>query len=151
EPVHALELVARSARSVDKQGALVDAVNGPLDLHATIQQRNLALDDALAMRQVLRQQAQLEALLENEDEIDPVKEEAMRQLELLYQHEKQHSSKVRDTAAKASDAVGKAIKRLSRRLAASLNADRSPNHVLHSFADHLNRYLLVPSGRWGGH
>src|ERR1051326_8459916 len=141
EPVHALELAARAAVSTDQHGGAMalDGVHGPLELQATIQQRSLALDDALAMRHVLRQQAQLEALLENDDEIDPVKEEAMRQLEILYEHEKRNSSKVRDTAAKASDAAATAIKRLCQRLAATVQADGSPCRVFRSFAEHLHR------------
>jgi hypothetical protein len=47
--------------------------------------------------------------------------------------------------------VTRAIKRLHARLAQAADAKGLPHPVLRSFALHLHEYLLVPSGRGGGH
>ena len=86
EPIHALDLAVRVAPPSSK-GACISEIVDPetgqmvyLEKHARIQERSLALDDALTMRAVIRQQNELEALVEQEDIIDPVKQEAYREL-----------------------------------------------------------------------
>jgi hypothetical protein len=67
EPIHALAL---EARSIDGQHGGADEI---------IQQRSLGLDDAETILRLRRQQRALAAMLEDEQEIEPVKAEARRE------------------------------------------------------------------------
>jgi hypothetical protein len=156
EPIHglalALEIKARYGQP-DGTAEIPDPMSGrlvPIAHNATMQERSLGLDEAEAVRNLRRKQRELEALLEDEDQIEPVKAEAERGLEAIYQLQKHNAPRIRTSAEKAADAVGKAIKRLYRHLANSLDTHGNPHTVLRSFAEHLKQYLLVPSGRCGG-
>jgi hypothetical protein len=154
EPVHALDLCTRlngSERSGSAIAELVDPATGRVTLveaQARLQERSLALEDAQTMRAVLRTQNQLEALLEDEDQTEPTKREAERELIALYDYETKHSHRTRDSAQRAADAVGKAIKRFYEHLAVAVEADGRPHPVLRAFAEHIRQHVLVPSGRW---
>ncbi len=71
EPIHAVAL-ALKAREMGGQAPGAAEV---------IQQRNLGLDDAAAVRALWRRQRALEAVLEDDQETEPVKAEALRELE----------------------------------------------------------------------
>ena len=153
EPIHALNLCARLA-APQRKGAgiseLVDPLTGqvtPLHVEASLQERGLALDAAETMRAVLRTQNELEALLEDEDTIEPVRREAERELIALYEYEAKHSRQARDNAQRASDAVGRAIKRFYNHLSAAVDSTGAPDPVLRAFAEHIRVHLLLPSGR----
>ncbi len=151
ETIHALDLATRIAVITGKQVGITEIVDPKtgfkayLDGLARVQERSPALDDALAMRQVIRQQNDLEAMIEQEDTIDPVKEEAYRELVVLYNYEDKHSRRVLDSAQKAAHAVRTAIKRFHQKLSVACQADGTPNQVLRSFAAHIDQYLLAPS------
>jgi hypothetical protein len=153
EPIHALDLATRIAAIHGKKigiAEIEDPETGKkvlLENHSRLQERSLALDAAQAMRAVLRTQNELEALVEDEDQIGPVKAEAYRQLIALYDFETKNSQKVRDSAAKAADAVGRAILRFHQRLGKAIDPQGHPHSLLRSFADHLEQHLLLPSGR----
>jgi len=155
EPIHALDLAARLSVPDRKNpgiAELVDPATGrvvPLPSDARIEERGLALEDAQTMREVLRTEEQLEALLEDEDQVEPVRREAERELIALYDYETKHTRTIRDNAQKATDAVGRAISRLQGHLAEAVGASGEPNLVLRSFAEHLRERLLLPSGRGG--
>jgi hypothetical protein len=150
EPIHALDLATRIAVLNGKQvgmAEIVDPKSGQkvyLENHARIQERSPALDDALEMQSVLRQQNRLEDLLE-QDPVEPIKEEVERELIVLYDYETKHSGRTRDSAQKAVHAVRTAIKRFHQKLLKARDAEGLPNQVLRSFATHLNDYLLLPS------
>src|SRR5262249_25318133 len=155
QPIHglalALEIKALCGRA-NGSSEVADPILGrfmPVAPNAILQQRNLGLDDAEALRNLHRKQQELEALLEDEDQIEPVKEEVQRELEAIYHFQKHNASRIRTSAEKAADAVGKAIKRLYRHLAGAVDAQGNPHAVLRSFAEHLKEYLLLPSGRCG--
>jgi hypothetical protein len=101
-------LLTRVAASERKQACimqLADPSSGQavlLDRDARIQERNLGLDAAETMRATLRSQEQLEAILDDEDTIEPVRREAERQLIELYDYEKNNSRQVRNSAQKPS-------------------------------------------------
>jgi len=71
EPVHAVAL-ALKAKEMGGQAP------GPAEV---IQQRSMGLDDAASVRALWRRQRALEAVLEDEQESEPVKAEALRELE----------------------------------------------------------------------
>jgi hypothetical protein len=137
EPLHALAL-ALEARSLDGQPGGADEI---------IQQRSLGLDDAETIRRLRRQQRALEAVLQDEREIEPVKAEARRESEEIAEFLRKNSWRSRDSAQKCVRAVSMAIKRLHAHLARSLDADGKPHPVLQAFARHLYAHLLIPSGR----
>jgi hypothetical protein len=151
EPIHTLDLATRVAVSNGKQVGLseiVDPETGEkayLEGNARVQERSPALDDALTMRAVLRQQEQLEALLERRDTFEPVREEVERELKVLYNYERKHSRQARDNAQRAVRAVRMAIKRFYEKLLNARDEQGRPNPVLRSFAAHLEKYLLRPS------
>ncbi len=157
EPIHALDLCTRLAfpNRSDSSGIaeLVDPETGrvkPLEAQSRIQERSLGLEDAETMRTVLRTQNQLEAVLEDELLSDQVRRATERELIALYDYEKEHWQTVRDSAQRAADAVGRAIKRFFAHLASALDASGKPHAVLRAFAEHIRAHLLVPSGRCCG-
>ncbi len=100
----------------------------------------------------LRQrEEQLQAIIEDEDQIDPVKEEAIRELKEIYEWQNKNPWRTRDNAQRCVRAVTMAIKRLHKRLAQATIMHGRPDPVLRAFADHIHRYILVPSGRGGIH
>ena len=141
EPIHAVAL-ALKARSMSGQGA------GALEL---IQQRSLGLDDAEAVRALWRQQRVLERVIEDEREIEPVRAEAVRELEEITEFLRENPWRSRHGAERCVRAVTMAIKRLHTRLAGAVDAEGKPHAVLQAFARHLYEHLLIPSGRGGWH
>src|SRR5207249_3992091 len=83
-PIHAVDLMAKIPEIYRHQlgiAQLSDPITGksaPLSSDARIQERSLALDDAQTMRALLRKEKELEAILDSEDESEPVKAEALR-------------------------------------------------------------------------
>jgi hypothetical protein len=143
QPIHGLALALRTrAFYFLRPAAQTDtSIDGP------VQQRSLALDDAVALHALRRKQLELEAILDDDDQIEPVKAEALRELEQIYAFQEKHPAQARDTAQKAVHAVRTAILRFHGHLAKALAADGAPHPVLRPFAAHLEQYLLVPSGR----
>jgi hypothetical protein len=116
-----------------------------------IQQRSMGLDDAAAVRALWRRQRGLERVLEDDRESEAVKAEALRELEEITEFLRKSPWRSRGGAERCVRAVTRAIKRLHARLAQAADAKGLPHPVLRSFALHLHEYLLVPSGRGGGH
>ncbi len=141
EPIHAVAL-ALKAREMSGEAA------EPADL---VQQRSLGLDDAAAVRALWRRQRELERVLEDDDAIEPVKAEALRELENVTEFLRKSLWRSRGGAERCVRAVTAAIKRLHAHLAAAVDAEGNPHVALQAFARHLHEYLLIPSGRGGGY
>ena len=141
EPIHAVAL-ALKAREFGGQAL------GPAEL---VQQRSMGLDDAAAVRVLWRRQRALERVLTDEQESEPVKAEALRELEEITEFLRKSPWRSRGGAERCVRAVTRAIKRLHARLAGAVDAKGLPHPVLRAFALHLHEYLLVPSGRGGGY
>ena len=58
--------------------------------------------------------------------------------------------KLADSASRAADRVGKALRRLHRDLAGATSPSGEADAVLRAFGDHLHRHVLVPSTRYAG-
>ena len=110
ESILALDLVTQVAAANREHGGMAEIVDPAtgrrlaLQSDARLQERALSLD-AKTMRTVLRRQEELEALVEQDDEVEPVKEEAYRELIALYDYEKRNGTRVRDGAAKRAGCV----------------------------------------------
>jgi hypothetical protein len=157
QPIHALDLIAKIPELYRNQLGLAQITypdNGKsttLESHARIQERSLALDDAQVLRAILKKQQELEAILDDESESEPIKQEALRELEAIIQFQKQHGKRSQTNSQRAADSVRKAIIRFHQRLSKTADAKADPNHVLARFAAHLENHLLIPSRRYSGH
>jgi hypothetical protein len=154
QPIHGLDLITKIPAFYRKHlglAEIVDPTTGKkacLQSDARLQERNLGLDDAQALRAILRKERELEAIIDDPDESEPIKAEALRELEALALFQKQNSQRTHNNAQRAVDSVRKAITRFHRSLLRS--ADNKANPILGQFAAHINQYLLIPSGRYSG-
>lgn len=141
EPIHAVAL-ALKAKEMGRQAP------GPAEV---VQQRSMGLDDAAAVRALWRRQRALEAVLEDEQESEPVKAEALRELEEVTEFLRKSPWRSRGGAERCVRAVAMAIRRFYSHLAGAVDAQGEPHPVLRGFAGHLREHLLTPSGRGGDH
>jgi hypothetical protein len=157
QPIHALDLMAKIPELYRRQLGLAPLASptagrvSAVESGARLQERSLALDDAQSMRALLKKQKELEAILDDDSECEPVKAEALRELEALYQFQKKHARTSRDSAQNAADAVRLAIQRFQRRLYGAVDMNGRPNPVLRGFAEHIEKYILIPSARYSRH
>jgi|SRR5947209_10110053 len=158
EPIHGMALEIKSMAYFGKpaRGAgmaeIVDPRTGrPVVLanDAIFQERNLGLDDAEAAAALREKQLELEAILDDEDQIEPVKAEVTRELLEIYDYQKRNPAQHKDNVERAVRAVRRAITRLHQRLARAVDAQGRPHAILRPFASHLGKYLLIPSARYG--
>ena len=133
EPLHAVPL-ALQARENSRHPAAPDEAQ---------EQRSMGLEDAAAVRALWRRQRELERVLEDRREIEPVKAEALRELEEITEHLRTSPWLSRHGAERCVHAVSTAITRFHARLT------RSVDPVVQDFAQHLYEHLLLPSGRGG--
>jgi hypothetical protein len=139
KPIHALAL-ALDARTL----------SGPIPVAAeVIQQRYLGLDEAGAVRSLRRRERELEAVLDDEEEPEPVKAEALRELEAIADFMRNNPWRSRDSVQKCAQAVSTAIRCLHGHLAGAVDSDGKPDPVLQAFAWHLEEHLLIPSDGGG--
>jgi hypothetical protein len=147
EPVPALELAGRlaGARRGEKRGVPAGLADG-----VVVQQRSLPMDANAISRQLWRKQRQLETVLEDDGESEPVKAEAQRELETLLKVKSDPLRNSADISTRAAQTVRRSIRRLHRRLADAVDAEGRPHRILRAFAAHLETCVLVPSRRWAG-
>jgi hypothetical protein len=156
EPIHALDLnlrVREMERTFSGISGVVDPASGKavlLEKNARIQERSAGLSDAETLRILREKESELEAILEDEDESEPVKAEAMRELEAIAKYRQQQDRRGTDSAQKAARAVRMAITRFQKRLAVAVDTGGNPHPVLGPFAAHLRQHLLIPSARYSG-
>jgi hypothetical protein len=117
----------------------------PIDEAQTVQQRAMGLDDAETFRALRQKQKELEQIVDDRGQIEPVRAEAMRELQEIYEFQRRTPWRTRDCAQKTVCAVRRAIARFRQRLAESKDARGRPQPVLRAFARHLDKYLVVPS------
>ena len=139
KPIHALALALDARTAFGQAPGAAEA----------IQQRYLGLDEAEAVRNLRRRERELEAVLDDDEAIEPVKAEALRELEAIYDFMRKHPWRSRDCVQKCARVVSLAIRCLHARLAAAVDAEGKPDPVLRAFARHLNDHLLIPSDGGG--
>src|ERR1043166_213617 len=157
ETIHALDLAAKIPEIYRRQlglAEITDPATGkvvPLQSGARLQERSLALDDAQAMRAILRKEKELESILDDDSASEPEKAEALRELEAIAQFQRQHGQRSRDNAQRAADSIRKSIKRFHRHLVQAGKTDTHRNSVFTQFAEHIGSYILVPWRPSSGH
>ena len=98
-----------------------------------------------------RRQRALEAVLEDDQESEPVKAEALRELEEVTEFLRKSPWRSRGGAERCVRAVAMAIRRFHSHLAEAVEAQGEPHPVLQAFGRHLREHLMTPSGRGGDH
>ncbi len=151
EPIHGLALTLKAAALYGRRRGLdelPDPLTGELALigqEAWLQERSLGFDDLETAGALRRKQLALEALLDDKSQIEPVHQEALRELEAIYKFQAKNPCRTTDAAQKAVRAVRMAINRLQLHLAKSVDAAGNPHPLFRPFAAHLDRHLLAPS------
>ena len=156
QPMHALDLCA-AIREIHRGQPGVEHIADPatgkatlLTRDARLQERALGLEDAETLRALRRKEKELEAILDDDDESEPVKQEALRELEAIAEFQRKHGRGTEDSAQRAVRAVRRAIIRFHQNLTTALDINGNPHPVLHPFAVHLEKHLLIPSARYCG-
>jgi hypothetical protein len=136
EPLHAVAL-AFKAREWGGRATPDDAV----------EEGSMGLKDADEVRALWRRQHELERILADSSEIEPVKAEALHELEYVSYCLRNNRWLSAHGAERCVRAVTAAIKRFYGHLLDSVDAEGRPHPVLRDFAAHLRSHLLSPSGR----
>jgi hypothetical protein len=137
EPLHAVAL-ALKAREASIHPAAPDELN---------QQERMGLPEAGAARELWRRQVELERVIADRHQIEPVKAEALRELEEVSNLMRSNHWLSCHGAGRCVRAVSAAIKRFHAHLVEAVDAEGRPAPVLQGFARHLYHHMLVPSGR----
>src|ERR1039458_5253177 len=140
EPLHGVALALKAREAAEKPP-------GPDEV---LEERSMGLEDAAAVRALWRRQRELERVLKDRLEIEPVKAEALRELEEITEHLRQSPWLSRHGAERCARAVTAAMKRFHAHLARTVDAEGQRHPVLLAFARHLFEHLFIPSGRGCG-
>jgi hypothetical protein len=154
QPVHGLDLAARIPAIYRRHLGLPEIMapatgkSAPLESHARLQERSLGLDDAQALRAILRREKELQGILDDSDASEPERAEALRELEAIFEFQKRHGRRAAGNAEKAARAVRAAIARFHQHLRAATDAAGKPHPVLVPFAAHIETHIMIPSARY---
>ena len=126
--------------------------------HPDFRQNLLALDSQLLQArhaEVLRQKVkQLEAILDDEDQTEPVKAEALRELANLYSLQDAAQSEITQSTESIGHLILSSLYRLYLSIAdgpALKTEHTDPQNPVRPFARYLLRHVLIPSIRLSGH
>jgi hypothetical protein len=158
-PFHALELAVgpaggpacvglrRGEGGGGGEGAVLKEV---LDVGGIVQERSAALDEREAREALMEQRRRLEAVANDEKGAALKRAAARRDIEAIEKFLRSEPQRPTDEAQRAVRAVRMAIKRFYQNLLTAVDERGRPDRVLGAFADHLERHLLIPSGRFSG-
>jgi hypothetical protein len=121
-----------------------------LDVGGTVQERSASLDEREARQALMEQRRRLEAVARDETAPERKRAAAQRDIEAIVKHLRSEPRRPTDEAQRAVRAVRMAIKRFHRNLLAAVDERGRPDRVLAAFGEHLERHLLIPSGRYSG-
>jgi hypothetical protein len=154
QPIKKLSLAVNysASRSAGSGGVEVfDPATGQLDLPSSseaVHQLSLAADDLEARRACQARGRQLAEAIRDPRKTKAAREEARAELEQITAYLAKDSRQLRDATKAAGDAVRSAICKLLRNLVAGSGSASSPRSVQREFARHLQRHLVIPSGRY---
>jgi hypothetical protein len=154
EPLKKLNLAAKFSSPKAKARVSIEVYNpatGSCDPPASaepVHQVSLAADNNEARRAYQERARELKDTIDDPTETEGAKEAAREELQDIIDHLSKDSRQVRDSTKGAGDAVGKAIKRLLDSLSKPGGSAASPQSVRREFAEHLQRYLIIPSRRY---
>ena len=140
-PISAHELAMR----VHKQSSLHE------DFQQEMPWIQVTEDRAAAEKFLLARQQQLEAILEDDLQFEPVKQEAMRELRQIHVHQAQTFLELSEAVRRTREIVDKMLLRLHGALTKANDPRGNPHPVQRAFAMHLLFYLFMPSILAGGY
>ncbi len=111
----------------------------------------MAEDRSLAEKMLLHRQQQLEAILEDPRQIEPVKHEVMRELQTIHEHQAETFLELSHAVRRTADVVDRMLLRLHGTLTKAADPLGNPHPVQRAFALHLLFYLFMPSIQAGGY
>jgi hypothetical protein len=112
---------------------------------------HLPEDRVMAEKLSLLRQEQLEAILHDDLQFEPVKHEAMRELEQIHAHQGEAFLEFSQEIHRTTDFVDKMLLRLHGALTMANDPLGNPHPVQRAFAMHLLFYLFVPTILAGGY
>jgi hypothetical protein len=154
ERVKKLNLAAKYSLPRSKGGGGIEIYDPATGRHEPpasmepVHEAALAADDDEARRAYQARARELKETLDDPTETERAKVAAREELEAIAAHLSKDSRTVRDPTKAAADAVRISIHRFRRNLVERDDTVSSPLLVRRGFARHLQRYLLVPSGRY---
>jgi len=154
EPLKKLNLAAKfSSPKAKARGSIevYDPATGRYDTPASaepVHEATLAADDNEVRKAYKERARELKDTLDDPTESEGAKQAASEELQAIIAHLSKDIRQFRDSTKEAGDAVGKAIKRLLDNLFEPAGSAASPHSVRRDFAEHLQRYLLIPSRRY---
>jgi hypothetical protein len=156
EPVQKLSLATKYSAPRSRWGGGIEVYDPATGQYETptgteaVHQSSLAADDLEARRGCRVRASQLTERVRDPAETQAARAEAARELKEITAYLAKDSRTRRDAAKGTGDAVRTAIKRLLRRLLTGKESAASPEAVRREFAQHLQRHLVAPSGRYAG-
>ena len=116
----------------------------------TVVQRSSRFDDRETLKGLAGRLRELQVILDDDNEIEPVKAEARVEFEQLSALRHRRVLRTADQAQLAMDGINKTLRRFCRRLATARDARGRPHPVLREFSEHLENCLLLPARRFLG-
>jgi hypothetical protein len=151
-PIHGLDLLLRTQPycKSDQAAECVVTENGAhrLSMDARLVQSSFFGENCERVGRMYRKKRELEAVLEDEDETEPARAEALRELEGVEVYLKAQTGTGQSAAEKAVRAVRRSLNRFYDLSINSVKPDRQPNAVLRAFAEHVEMFVLIPSARY---
>jgi hypothetical protein len=129
-----------------------DPATGRIETPASMEpvhEAALATDDLEARNACKARARELKETIEDPTETDAAKMEAREELEQIVAHLRRDNRVVRDPTKASGDAIRSALKKLLRNLMEPGGSAGTPQSVRREFAQHIERYLLIPSRRFG--
>jgi hypothetical protein len=154
ERVRKLNLAAKYSSPKSKHRGSIevyDPATGKYDTPAgtePVHEAPLAADDDEARNAYKATARELKDTLNDPTETEAAKAEAQEELEHITAHLSKDSRQLRDPTKAAADAIRSAIKKLLQNLSGPGGSTNSPHSVRRDFAEHLQRYLIIPSRRY---
>jgi len=151
EPVSALVLALRVADlfkpAASPTAELSNGMQKSPESSGQLESFSLQLEAARSAWALRSKQLELEALVDDEGSSEPVRAEALRELEGIYECQERNLGHLLAIAQRAAPTIRRAIARFQQQLLCARDLLGRPDPVLRAFEEHLNHFMLIPSAR----
>jgi hypothetical protein len=154
ERVKKLNLAAKYSSPKSKGSSGIEVYDPATGDYATpantepVHEAPLATDDNEARNAYKARARELKDTIDDPTKTETAKEAAREELEQITAHLSKDSRQLRDPTKAAADAIRSAIKKLLRNLLEPGGSSASSTAARKEFAEHIQRYLITPSGRY---
>ena len=154
-PVPAPRLAAEIQSQLRPEGGLAgipDPDGGSVlpEAGSIVEERPDRIGDSRILRDLRRQHAEWQAILDNEQASEIERAEAQQEVEQNEKFQLQYLGRFQNTADKAARAVRKSICRFRDGLRAPPPGQSVAHPLLVRFAEHIEKHLILPSQRFSG-